>query len=141
MTGAYMITARTPNRSVTVRRNPYWLSTNAKIFGVDTAKLDNVDGIDFAIGQSTDAEYLQLKNNEIDFVMSGNEELNPPQLQEIATTPDLKSRFFVNPDSSIRWYWFNAHLAAVRQHEAAAGGQLRDRPPGAAEAHRRHDRR
>jgi peptide/nickel transport system substrate-binding protein len=66
--------------------------------------------MDIAIGQSTDQIYLQIKNNQVDFDVAGTEELNPPQLQEIASTPDLKSRFYVNPDSSIRYYWMNAHI-------------------------------
>jgi ABC-type transport system substrate-binding protein len=43
--------------------------------------------------------------------LSGIEELQPPQLQEIATTPDLKDRFYRNPDSRIDYYWMNAHMA------------------------------
>jgi len=109
MTGAYMMTARTPNRSVTFRKSPVW-DSNAKIMGIDTTKSYNIDGMDIAIGQSTDQIYLQIKNNQVDFDVAGTEELNPPQLQEIASTPDLKSRFYVNPDSSIRYYWMNAHI-------------------------------
>jgi peptide/nickel transport system substrate-binding protein len=109
MTGAYMMTSRVPNRSVSFRRNPYW-AANAQILGVDATRTMNVDGIDVAIGQSADQIYLQLKNNQIDFDVAGTEELQPPQLQEIATTPDLKSRFYRNPDSRIDYYWMNAHI-------------------------------
>ena len=105
-TGPYMVTAHTPNRSVKIVRNPQW-DANKAVMGVDDSKLFNMDGIDITIGTSQEQEFLQLKNNQIDFTVDGQGVSGGPQIQEALNSPDLKDRFFVNADSSTRWVWLN----------------------------------
>lgn len=91
--GPYYIADRTPNKSITVKRNPYYKGKRPH----------NVDTIQYTIGNSLDATYLRLQNDQAD--------LGGVPTSAYATLAAKygvnKSRFHVKPNLGVWYLAFN----------------------------------
>ncbi len=87
--GPYYYAARTPNKSITLKRNPNYKGKRPH----------NADEIDYVIGNSLDAQYLNLQSGAAD--LGG---IPTPQYATVASKYGVnKGRFFVKPNLGI-WY-------------------------------------
>ncbi len=104
--GPYYISARTPNRSITVTKNPNYKGKRPH----------NADKFQYAIGDQLDAIYLKTQQGSVDYAAGG---IPPASYAEAISKYGInKSQFFVNPILSVNYLAFNHDRALFK----GAGG-------------------
>ena len=107
--GPYKITNYTPDKSVTVEREPTWAANVAA--GVpEVADENNIDGFELQIGVPDDIQLAKLKNNEIDITFDGSAP-NGSDVPAVANDPAFKDRFFSTPDAAVDYGVFRTNKA------------------------------
>ena len=98
-TGPYKWTQYSPNKQITIVRNP-----NFKVWSADAQPEGNPDQIVEKFGLSVEAEYTQVENNQADWVFD-----QPPadRLNELGTK--YASRVHINPLTAVYYYAFNVN--------------------------------
>jgi ABC-type transport system substrate-binding protein len=99
--GPYKIQQYTPDKSVTIVREPTWAANVAAGMPEDKND-DNLDGIDVIIGTPGDIQLQQLKSNQIDLSW-GDDAPVGSDVPAVANDPAYKSRFFSTPDSAVNY--------------------------------------
>ena len=93
--GPYYISARTPNRSVTVKRNTFYKGPRPH----------NVDTIQYNIGNSLDVIYQNVVKGSTDYAADG---VNSTQYAGIVKTYGInKKQFFVRPELEVDYLALN----------------------------------
>jgi peptide/nickel transport system substrate-binding protein len=93
--GPYYVAARTPNRSITLNRNPNYKGPRPA----------NPDQIVYNVGVNPDASLLQIERGQADYASDG---LNPTAYADIAAKYGInRSRFFVKPSLNFRYLALN----------------------------------
>jgi ABC-type transport system substrate-binding protein len=91
--GPYYVAARTPNKSITLKRNPYYKGKRPH----------NPDTIQYTIGNSLDATLLRLESGQVD--IGG---VPPASYAGLAAKYGVnKGRFFVKPSLGVWFLAFN----------------------------------
>ena len=119
--GPYYIASRTPNKSITIKKNPYYKGKRPH----------NVSEINYIVGNSLAATYLRTQQGATDYAAGG---IPPASYAEAAQKYGVnKGQFWVKPQLGVTYLAFNHDRAAVQGREGHGpreGDQLRDRPQG-----------
>ncbi len=93
--GPYYVANRVPNKSIDLKRNPYYKGPRPH----------NIDGVHYSIGNSLDATYLRVQQGATDIADTG---IPPADYAEAAQKYGInKAQFFVKPLLSIQYFAFN----------------------------------
>jgi ABC-type transport system substrate-binding protein len=93
--GPYYIAARVPNKSITIKKNPYYKGKRPH----------NVNEIDYNIGNSLDASYLRVQQGATDYAAQG---IPPASYAEAAQKYGInKGQFWVKPQLGVTYLAFN----------------------------------
>jgi ABC-type oligopeptide transport system substrate-binding subunit len=93
--GPYYIAARTLNKSITIKRNPYYKGSRPH----------NLSQIDYVIGNSLDATYLRVQQGATDYAAQG---IPPANYAEAAQKYGVnKGQFWVKPQLGTNYLAFN----------------------------------
>jgi len=93
--GPYYISARVPNKSITLKRNPYYKGKRPH----------NVNEIDYTIGNSQAATYLRLQQGATDYSPTG---IPAASYAEAAQKYGInKGQFWVKPELAVSYFAFN----------------------------------
>jgi ABC-type transport system substrate-binding protein len=100
--GPYYIASRVPNKSIVVKRNPYYKGSRPQ----------NVDQIVYNVGNTLAATYLRLQQGATDYAPSG---IPPAAYAEVAQKYGInKTRFFVKPQLIVSYFAFNHDRPAFK---------------------------
>jgi ABC-type transport system substrate-binding protein len=98
--GPYYIASRTPNKTIIVKRNPYYHGPRPH----------NISEINYTVGQTLDASYLRVQQGTSDYAESGI----PPaayaqaaQADGVNVAKSGKPQFYVKPILSVSYFAFN----------------------------------
>lgn len=93
--GPYYISDRVPNKSITIKRNPYYKGKRP----------NNVTQINYNIGNSLDASYLRAQQGATDYAAGG---IPPASYAEAAQKYGInKGQFWVKPQIGVTYLAFN----------------------------------
>jgi peptide/nickel transport system substrate-binding protein len=93
--GPYYIADRVPNKSITIKRNPYYKGKRPH----------NVSEIVYTIGNSLDATYLRVQQGATDYAAGG---IPPSSYAEAAQKYGVnKGQFWVKPQLGVAYFAFN----------------------------------
>jgi len=93
--GPYYIADRQPNKSITLKRNPYYKGKRPH----------NVTQINYVIGNSLDAIYLRVQQGQSDYAAAG---IPPASYAEAAQKYGInKGQFWVKPILGVRYLAYN----------------------------------
>jgi ABC-type oligopeptide transport system substrate-binding subunit len=93
--GPYYIADRTPNKSITIKKNPYYKGKRPH----------NVNGINYNIGNSLDASYLRVQQGATDYAAQG---IPPASYAEAAQKYGVnKGQFWVKPQLGVSYFAYN----------------------------------
>jgi peptide/nickel transport system substrate-binding protein len=93
--GPYYVASRTPNKSIVLKRNPYYKGKRPH----------NADQIAYTVGNSLDAIYLRVQQGATDYAASG---IPPASYAEAAQKYGVnKGQFWVKPLLSTQYLAFN----------------------------------
>ncbi len=93
--GPYYIAARTPNKSITIKKNPYYRGQRPH----------NVTQINYVVGNSLAATYLRTQQGATDYAAGG---IPPASYAEAAQKYGInKSQFWVKPQLGVSYLAFN----------------------------------
>jgi peptide/nickel transport system substrate-binding protein len=93
--GPYYIAARTPNKSIDLKRNPYYKGPRPH----------NVNAVHYDIGNSLDATYLRVQQGATDIADTG---IPPSDYAEAAKKYGInKGQFWVKPLLGVQYFAFN----------------------------------
>jgi peptide/nickel transport system substrate-binding protein len=93
--GPYYIADRTPNKSITIKKNPNYKGKRPH----------NLDGITYNIGNSLDASYLRAQQGATDYAAQG---IPPASYAEAAQKYGVnKGQFWVKPQLGVSYFAFN----------------------------------
>jgi len=94
--GPYYIADRQPNKSITVKKNPYYKGKRPH----------NLNQINYIVGNSLDATYLRVQQGATDYAPSGN--IPPASYAEAAQKYGInKGQFWVKPQLGVSYLAFN----------------------------------
>jgi peptide/nickel transport system substrate-binding protein len=116
--GPYYVAARTPNRSITLNRNPNYKGDRPA----------NPNQIIYNVGVNPDASLLQIEQGSADYAADG---LNPTAYADVAAKYGInKSQFFVKPELVFRYLALNNDRPLFKGNVALrrAVGYAADRP-------------
>ncbi|HEV8461233.1 MAG TPA: ABC transporter substrate-binding protein [Gaiellaceae bacterium] len=93
--GPYYIADRTPNKSITIKKNPYYKGKRPH----------NVNQINYNVGNSLDASYLRAQQGATDYAAQG---IPPASYAEAAQKYGVnKGQFWVKPQLGVSYLAFN----------------------------------
>jgi ABC-type oligopeptide transport system substrate-binding subunit len=93
--GPYYIADRVPNKSITIKKNPYYKGKRPH----------NVDGMNYNVGNSLDAIYLRTQQGATDYAAAG---IPPASYAEAAQKYGVnKQQFWVKPQLGVSYLAFN----------------------------------
>jgi ABC-type oligopeptide transport system substrate-binding subunit len=93
--GPYYISARTPNQSITIKRNPYYKGKRPH----------NVTQINYVVGNSLAATYLRAQQGATDYAAGG---IPPASYAQAAQKYGInKGQFWVKPQLGVNYLAFN----------------------------------
>jgi ABC-type oligopeptide transport system substrate-binding subunit len=93
--GPYYISDRVPNKSITIKKNPYYKGKRPH----------NVNQINYVVGNSLDATYLRVQQGAADYAAGG---IPPASYAEAAQKYGVnKSQFWVKPQLGTSYFAFN----------------------------------
>jgi ABC-type transport system substrate-binding protein len=93
--GPYYIADRVPNKSITIKRNPYYKGTRPH----------NVNEIDYTIGNALPASYLRVQQAATDYAAAG---IPPASYSEAASKYGInKGQFWVKPQLGVQYIAMN----------------------------------
>jgi peptide/nickel transport system substrate-binding protein len=93
--GPYYISARTPNKSITIKKNPYYKGKRPH----------NLNEINYNVGNSLSATYLRTQQGATDYAAGG---IPPASYAEAAQKYGVnKSQFWVKPQLGVTYLAFN----------------------------------
>jgi ABC-type oligopeptide transport system substrate-binding subunit len=93
--GPYYIADRVPNKSITIKKNPYYKGKRPH----------NVNEIDYTIGNSLDATYLRVQQGASDYAAGG---IPPASYAEASQKYGInKGQFWVKPQLGVSYLAFN----------------------------------
>ena len=93
--GPYYIADRVPNKSITIKKNPYYKGKRPH----------NVNEIDYNVGNSLDATYLRAQQGATDYAAGG---IPPASYAEAAQKYGInKGQFWVKPQIGVQYLAFN----------------------------------
>jgi len=93
--GPYYISARVPNKSITIKKNPNYKGKRPH----------NINEFDYTIGNSLDATYLRAQQGATDYAAGG---IPPASYAEAAQKYGVnKSQFWVKPQLGVQYLAFN----------------------------------
>ena len=93
--GPYYISDRVPNKSITIKKNPYYKGKRPH----------NVNQINYVVGNSLDATYLRVQQGAADYAAGG---IPPASYAEAAQKYGInKGQFWVKPQIGVSYYAFN----------------------------------
>jgi peptide/nickel transport system substrate-binding protein len=93
--GPYYIAARTPNKSITIKKNPYYKGKRPH----------NLSGITYNVGNSLSASYLRAQQGATDYAAQG---IPPASYAEAAQKYGVnKGQFWVKPQLGVTYLAFN----------------------------------
>jgi ABC-type transport system substrate-binding protein len=93
--GPYYVAARTPNKSITIKKNPYYKGPRPH----------NLNQIDYVIGNSLDATYLRVQQGATDYAAQG---IPPASYAQAAQKYGVnKGQFWVKPQLGTNYLAFN----------------------------------
>ena len=93
--GPYYISSRIPNKSITVKKNPFYKGKRPH----------NVNQINYIVGNSLDATYLRAQQGATDYAAGG---IPPASYAEAAQKYGLnKGQFWVKPQIGVSYFAFN----------------------------------
>jgi ABC-type transport system substrate-binding protein len=100
--GPYYIASRVPNKSITVKRNPFYKGKRPH----------NVNQIVYNVGNSLSATYLRVQQGATDYAAGG---IPPASYAEAAQKYGInKSQFFVKPQLGVSYLAFNHDRPAFK---------------------------
>jgi peptide/nickel transport system substrate-binding protein len=106
--GPYYIASRVPNKSIVVKRNPYYKGKRPH----------NVNQIVYNIGNSLPATYLRVQQAATDYAAGG---IPPASYAEAAQKYGVnKSQFFVKPQLGVSYLAFNHDRSAFKGAKGTA---------------------
>jgi ABC-type transport system substrate-binding protein len=106
--GPYYIAARVPNKSITVKRNPFYKGKRPH----------NVSQIVYDVGNSLSATYLRVQQGSTDYAAGG---IPPASYAEAAQKYGInKSQFFVKPQLGVSYIAMNHDRAGFKGAKGAA---------------------
>jgi len=95
MAGPYYITSRVPNKSITLKRNPFYKGKRPH----------NVTQISYNIGNSLDATYLRVQQGATDYAETG---IPSASYAEAAQKYGInKGQFWVEPELGVSYFAYN----------------------------------
>jgi ABC-type oligopeptide transport system substrate-binding subunit len=104
--GPYYVASRTPNRSIVLKRNPYYKGTRPH----------NANEIDYTVGNSLDAIYLRVQQGASDYAAQG---IPPADYAEAAQKYGInKGQFWVKPLLSTAYLAFNTSRGIFKDNIA-----------------------
>jgi ABC-type oligopeptide transport system substrate-binding subunit len=104
--GPYYIASRVPNRSIVLKRNPYYKGKRPH----------NVSEIDYTIGNSLDATYLRVQQGATDYAAGG---IPPASYADAAQKYGInKGQFWVKPLLSTSYLAFNTSRGVFKNNVA-----------------------
>jgi peptide/nickel transport system substrate-binding protein len=98
--GPYYIASRTPNKSILVKRNPFYHGPRPH----------NIAAINYTVGETLDASYLRVQQGTSDYAESG---IPPAAYAQVAQADGVnvakagKPQFYVKPILSVSYFAFN----------------------------------
>src|SRR5581483_8836748 len=93
--GPYYIADRVPNKSITIKKNPYYKGKRPH----------NVNQINYIVGNSLDATYLRTQQGATDYAAGG---IPPASYAEAAQKYGVnKAQFWVKPQLGVQYFAFN----------------------------------
>ena len=93
--GPYYISDRVPNKSITIKKNPYYKGKRPH----------NVNQINYVIGNSLDATYLRVQQGDSDYAAGG---IPPASYAEAAQKYGVnRGQFWVKPQLGVSYFAFN----------------------------------
>src|SRR5581483_8245139 len=93
--GPYYISDRVPNKSITIKKNPYYKGKRPH----------NVNQINYIVGNSLDATYLRTQQGATDYAAGG---IPPASYAEAAQKYGVnKAQFWVKPQLGVQYFAFN----------------------------------
>jgi ABC-type oligopeptide transport system substrate-binding subunit len=104
--GPYYVAARTPNKSILLKRNPYYKGKRPH----------NADQIVYTIGNSLDSIYLRVQSGQSDYAAQG---IPPASYAEAAQKYGInKGQFWVKPLLSTAYMAFNTSRGVFKDNVA-----------------------
>ncbi|HSP71819.1 MAG TPA: ABC transporter substrate-binding protein [Gaiellaceae bacterium] len=104
--GPYYIASRIPNRSIVLKRNPYYQGPRPH----------NLDQVVYTVGNDQSATLLRVEKGETDYAAGG---VPPTAYAELASKYGInKSRFFVRPLLGIQYFAFNTQRPIFKNNVA-----------------------
>jgi len=93
--GPYYIADRVPNKSITVKKNPYYKGKRPH----------NINGVNYIVGNALSATYLRVQQGSTDYAAAG---IPPASYSEAATKYGInKGQFWVEPQLGVSYLALN----------------------------------
>jgi ABC-type oligopeptide transport system substrate-binding subunit len=106
--GPYYIAARVPNKSIDLKRNPYYKGPRPH----------NVNAVHYEVGDSLESTYLRVQRGETDIADSG---IPPADYAEAAQKYGInKGQFWVEPLLGVQYFAFNHDRPAFQGAKGTA---------------------